>query len=628
MKLKNIVIINRAPFNRLELDLENENIILLSGVNGAGKTTIISYIVDALYELARKGFANEFEEISSKFYRISSALFSMEVSKFSIVYLRFLQDDMQHADYIDINGECTEEQYNSIMTLPNKIDYSKLQHALKNEGVVKYWTITDKQKIREVFANNLLTYFPAYRYETPYYLNGPYKIALKFTKDFNVVGYLTNPIEVTSDLPDIANWIMDVVLDQHIYQGQATTVLNELNIILTNILFNKTRVKTRLGIGPRYYGANRIAVMENTENKRQIYPSIFSMSSGELALLCLFGELLKQTDKIKNQISKVSGIVLIDEIDKHLHIKLQKEVLPTLIKMFPNVQFIASSHSPFISLGLAEANDIVYKLYDLENDGVSCLPQDNDLFKEVYEMMITENDRYAAKLQELRTRITNDDRPLIITEGKTDWKILKAAMQALKISDLDIEFYEYEDSIGDKTLKKLLDAYARINKRRVIIGVFDRDNFAELKIDQIDTLEYVSLKNRVYAFAIPLVNETEYGTNISIEHYFKKCDLTKLDENDRRLFLGWEFYSSGFSKDGRHHTRISNIENKVRINGIIDDKVYEVNTDPEEIKSVALSKNRFADLVLELKDFSSSFDFSEFKKIFDVIRKIVISATK
>ncbi len=78
------------------------------------------------------------------------------------------------------------------------------------------------------------------------------------------------------------------------------------------------------------------------------------MSSGELALLCLFGELVKQADKNGKDISQIKGIVLVDEIEKHLHIKLQKETLPKLIKLFPNIQFIVSSHSPSFSLGLQE----------------------------------------------------------------------------------------------------------------------------------------------------------------------------------------------------------------------------------------------------------------------------------
>lgn len=56
------------------------------------------------------------------------------------------------------------------------------------------------------------------------------------------------------------------------------------------------------------------------------------------------------------------GIVLIDEIETHLHLELQKNILPFLTKFFPNIQFVMTSHSPFI---LNSINNAV--IYDLEN---------------------------------------------------------------------------------------------------------------------------------------------------------------------------------------------------------------------------------------------------------------------
>ena len=56
------------------------------------------------------------------------------------------------------------------------------------------------------------------------------------------------------------------------------------------------------------------------------------------------------------------GIVLIDEIETHLHIGLQKTILPFLIRFFPNIQFIISTHSPYI---LNSVEDCA--VYDLEN---------------------------------------------------------------------------------------------------------------------------------------------------------------------------------------------------------------------------------------------------------------------
>ena len=58
----------------------------------------------------------------------------------------------------------------------------------------------------------------------------------------------------------------------------------------------------------------------------------------------------------------VEGVVLIDELETHLHISLQRKILPFLIEFFPRIQFIVSTHSPYILNSIE--NCVVY---DLEN---------------------------------------------------------------------------------------------------------------------------------------------------------------------------------------------------------------------------------------------------------------------
>lgn len=60
--------INRAPLDILELDFNENEVSVLSVVNGRGKTTILSHIVDAFYEMARPYFQNEFEGKENKIY--------------------------------------------------------------------------------------------------------------------------------------------------------------------------------------------------------------------------------------------------------------------------------------------------------------------------------------------------------------------------------------------------------------------------------------------------------------------------------------------------------------------------------------------------------------------------------
>ena len=70
----------------------------------------------------------------------------------------------------------------------------------------------------------------------------------------------------------------------------------------------------------------------------------------------------------------IPGIVLIDEIEAHLHLEMQRTILGMLTAMFPNIQFIVSTHSPFILNSISNA-----VIYDLEKkmivkDGLSNVP--------------------------------------------------------------------------------------------------------------------------------------------------------------------------------------------------------------------------------------------------------------
>jgi len=621
MRIKEIQFYNRAPFENLVIRFDDCNVSILSGVNGVGKTTIISYIVDAFYELAKDGFRNEFEKTSNKFYRVSSGLNILDESRISFVYLRF-QEGERNIDYVDVRNLTGEDEYNDVIKIKNNIPYSVIKEKMKMQQVLKYSNLPDKKEIERMFNSQILTYFPAYRYEQPGYLNEPYKISLSFKKETEFAGYLINPIEVTSELPEIANWIMDIVLDQELYKGSTQTLLAHLNLIFTELLSNKVHEQVRLGIGPRQSGATRIQIIKKSPAK-QVYPSIFDMSSGELALICMFCELLRQSDRIGSDFSNVRGIVLVDEIDKHLHIRLQKEVLPRLIKIFPNVQFIVTSHSPFFGLGLTHETEDFYRVYDLDNGGILSTPYANELFEEVYNMMVLQNEQFANKYNKLLVDVKISTIPLIITEGKTDWKHLKAAMKALKISDLEVEFYEYSEPMGDTMLLNLLEKFAITSPNRKIIGMFDRDKDDICRKTSKEGATYVELSKNIFVFSIPVVNEEIYGRYTAIEHYYPKEQLLKKDNNGRRLFLGDEFYESGISKCKNYQTRFKGIQNKVAVNGVIDEKVFNLHDDPQLESSIALSKDDFAQMILEEDNFAEGFDFSEFSKIFSIIDEIV-----
>ena len=90
-----------------------------------------------------------------------------------------------------------------------------------------------------------------------------------------------------------------------------------------------------------------------------------TLSSGYAAVLDIVVDLIIRMEKQTNKVFDFSipGIVLIDEIETHLHLELQKKILELLITIFPNIQFIVSTHSPFILNSLENVT-----IYDLEKD--------------------------------------------------------------------------------------------------------------------------------------------------------------------------------------------------------------------------------------------------------------------
>lgn len=88
------------------------------------------------------------------------------------------------------------------------------------------------------------------------------------------------------------------------------------------------------------------------------------MSDGFVAILEIVADLILKMQGGGTLLSEFAkpGIVLIDEVETHLHLQLQKSILPMLTTIFPNIQFIVTTHSPFVLNSLVEAT-----AYDLEN---------------------------------------------------------------------------------------------------------------------------------------------------------------------------------------------------------------------------------------------------------------------
>ena len=637
--LDRIIIKNRSPFqNDIDLSFKENGIIVLTSVNGKGKTTLLSYIMDAWVELTRSVYTNSYKNKETSYYRISSSLFDMDSSKPSMVYIRFKYGD-KFFDYIDIRNKCTNEDYLSMVSFEDRIPYGEFSEELNERGLTKKVSSTIKTpEIKSIFDSNVVSYFPSYRYEVPSYLNDPYNVKLSFNVSNRFSTELPNPIEVITDITGLVNWIMDIVIDGELYRQ--THVINGINIDLTpekriwNSLQQILREslsskypdgKVRFAIGKRNRGASRVSIV-SVDDSDELCPTIFNLSTGELALICIFAEILRQGDNLYNGIinENIQGIVLVDEIDKHLHIKLQKESLPKLLKAFPNVQFVLSSHAPFMNMGLADECLERSTIIDFDNGALNVAPTNNAVYQEAYEVFLKERNDYATKLASLHNEMNLLTRPIVITEGKTDIKHILKAMEKLGIERrFDILTAEDQPD-GWSNVDSLIN---NISKTRVIgqshkvIAIFDRD-VSKLVAQYPDP--YKRLDNNVFAFCIPCPEsrKKEGRTNISIEYLYSDEEIHTLLPNNTRLYFGHEFKNNSTRQCISDPTLRLNEKNGAGEDKIIENNGGQAVYDASFVNHLA-KKNEFADAIQNEDIKISQESWENFRPIINIINSII-----
>ena len=270
------------------------------------------------------------------------------------------------------------------------------------------------------------------------------------------------------------------------------------------------REDARLGIGRRI---NRVVTLES-DATGQIVPNIFQLSSGETSLLNLFLSIMRDFDLCGTSFSNTSdirGIVVVDEIDLHLHAVHQYEVLPQLIKMFPRVQFVVTTHSPLFVLGMNKAfGKNGFTIYRMPQ-GRQISPEEFSEFGNAYEAF-TNTLKFSDDIQ---GSIEAALKPIVFVEGSNDIKYIQTASKLLEHQEL-LERIDIRDGDGASNLRKIWDTSKHIDAiTQTTLLLFDCDN------------QDVVNDNRSSLFRRTIPIQKENPTMKGIENLFEKPTLQK-----------------------------------------------------------------------------------------------------
>ncbi|HHT0395129.1 TPA: AAA family ATPase [Raoultella planticola] len=130
------------------------------------------------------------------------------------------------------------------------------------------------------------------------------------------------------------------------------------------------------------------------------------LSSGFSSILSIYADLLVRVELGNVERNQILGVVLIDEIDAHLHVTLQKKVFSFFKNSFPNIQFIITTHSPFVVQSVSDA--VIFNLTTLEQMEDLSLYSYTSIIKGLLGEKSTSH-LLQKKIDELSTLIASDN---------------------------------------------------------------------------------------------------------------------------------------------------------------------------------------------------------------------------
>ena len=655
MYIKQIKFENYGPISSLDItpkfDVNGKpKPIVLIGKNGSGKTLLLGNILDGLIELKRQKYTSLQEVGENQYLKIGKKDYIKNGKEYSYIKIDF-GEDYYNATFIDL---MSRSNHTDFMTNHGDKNFEGQNDAQFIEsGFYKNCNVLNNE-ILKCFEKNIISFFPHSRYDHPAWLNKETKIGFSFKEKF--LNQIDKSIIKHDVIKEIETWILDCLLDREIYEkqlvqyqdiplnvfagyGKNSDIINLINELLKIIYRSKfpNLQNARIGIGAKNRRSISIHVTENGQ-EFIVSPSFSHISSGEAMLLSLFTALLKEYDDLGmhvNKLEDVKGIVIIDEIDLHLHIEFQKTILPELIKRFSNVQFILTTHSPFFLYGMEETYMENWELINLPFGNKIGLHDFSEM-KSAYDIFVSGFNNLQNTFNTVNRRLENLSKPLIITEGKTDWKHFKNAIERLneneKFLNLDFDFLEYEDDIemGDSHLKALCEQTSKLKNNRKVICIFDRDDNKIIQtMDGSDGSNYKNWGNKVYSFCIPKPSNRDYYKNISIEFYYTDDEIKTIDKNtNKRLFFTNEIEEI-MIKSKTNKNKVTSRINVLEIpksDEENDKKVYceDVSLIQNENGiSIAHSKNVFAEKILNREDSFDNFNIDEFEKVFKIVNEIL-----
>lgn len=297
IKIRTVKIENIKCFDTISIDFDpGNNMALLTGLNARGKTTILQLIALGLSGVNIMPFPYSWRKVVKS--GCEQGHFSLDILfEGKPVHLTFTVND-------DDSIICTEgdEQLQAI----------KARFFLAAYGANRHIKLEDPRPHPAVEA--IATLFGENGYLKHIKVSETFAYV---TQDFATIQQLVNAVLAKAEAEQTAQPVQPVQLLE--YDAQS-------------LYFNTAT-------------SDKIAIEGLSEGFKSTFVWLFD----------LIIRMVEKSGDLTNA-QTMTGIVMLDEVDLHLHPGWQRTILPSLNGLFPNIQFIVTSHSPFVAQSINSDN--------------------------------------------------------------------------------------------------------------------------------------------------------------------------------------------------------------------------------------------------------------------------------
>ena len=332
MYLKKIHMENYKAIEKLDIDLKS-GVNLLIGDNGAGKTSVLEGIAVALGGLLVNVAGVSTKNIVKDDVRMN---------------IKPMGDSSTTIEYCEpVLTGCT-------LCVTEEQDFT--WNRIKEEVSATHTKIDDKNVCvwMKKLTNDSDTILPLISFQSAARAwrvrRGDFGTELKKKLDDRRCGYI-GCLDSSMDVKSIQQWC----LKQEIVRSNKGTV-REYEMF-KNIVASFMKEINELDAIPSIYYSPQFDELVYKEDETEM--PISKLSAGYQSLLWMVMDLAYRVCMLNPELEsreQITGIVLIDEIDLHLHPKWQWNVIDALRKTFAGVQFIIATHSPIVISASKEAN--------------------------------------------------------------------------------------------------------------------------------------------------------------------------------------------------------------------------------------------------------------------------------